>query len=63
MSTDKQQRASASPDPGGDIEHPKPPVHSDNEKSDMPERNDDSRKQAPSDRPGKKPGEGEPSVG
>jgi hypothetical protein len=29
----------------------------------MPERSDDDRKQAPSDKPGKKPGEGEPDVG
>ncbi|HEY3596624.1 MAG TPA: hypothetical protein VGL08_03775 [Paraburkholderia sp.] len=49
--------------PASDIEHPKPPTHSDNEKSKMPERPDEGRKQAPSDRPGKKPGEGEPPVG
>ncbi|CAH2788761.1 MAG: hypothetical protein CBARDCOR_4419 [uncultured Caballeronia sp.] len=29
----------------------------------MPERADDDRKQAPSDKPEKKPGEGEPDVG
>jgi hypothetical protein len=46
-----------------DIEHPQPAVHSDNEKSKLPERDDESRDQSPADRPGKKPGEGEPSVG
>jgi hypothetical protein len=45
-----------------DLEHPKPAIHNDNEKSKMPERNDEGRKQSPADRPGKKPGEGEPSV-
>lgn len=45
-----------------DIEHPQPAVHSDNEKSKLPERGDESRDQSPADRPGKKPGEGEPSV-
>jgi hypothetical protein len=49
--------------PGGDVEHPTQPRHNDNEKSKMPERNDQNRKQAPSDKPGKKPGEGETSVG
>jgi hypothetical protein len=49
--------------PNADIEHPQPPAHSDNEKSKMPERHDEGRKQAPSDKPGKKPGEGEPPVG
>ncbi|ALP63107.1 hypothetical protein [Paraburkholderia caribensis] len=62
MSSEKQQKA-ATTSPGGDIEHPKPPVHSDNENSKMPERHDDDRKRSPADRPGKKPGEGEPSVG
>ncbi|WP_434109773.1 hypothetical protein [Paraburkholderia caffeinilytica] len=45
-----------------DIEHPQPVVHSDNEKSKLPERRDEGRKQSPADRSGKKPGEGEPSV-
>jgi hypothetical protein len=45
-----------------DIEHPQPTAHSDNEKSKLPERHDEGRKQSPADRPGKKPGEGEPSV-
>jgi hypothetical protein len=48
--------------PGGDVHHPSQPKHNDNEKSKMPERHDEGRKQAPSDRPGKKPGEGETSV-
>lgn len=47
--------------------HETPPVqpvkHSDNEKSQMPERGDAGRKQAPHDHPGKKPGEGETPVG
>jgi hypothetical protein len=45
-----------------DIEHPQPTVHSDNEKSKLPERDDQGRNQSPADHPGKKPGEGEPSV-
>jgi hypothetical protein len=45
-----------------DMEHPQPVVHSDNEKSKLPERDDEGRNQSPADRPGKKPGEGEPSV-
>jgi hypothetical protein len=43
-------------------EHPQPATHSDNEKSKLPERHDEERAQSPADRPGKKPGEGEPSV-
>jgi hypothetical protein len=45
-----------------DVEHPQPTVHSDNEKSKLPERDDEGRDQSPADHPGKKPGEGEPSV-
>ena len=45
-----------------DMEHPQPVKHSDNEKSKLPERNDEGRDQSPADHPGKKPGEGEPSV-
>lgn len=41
----------------------KPAVHSDDKRSAMPERDDKSRDQSPADRPGKQPGEGEPSVG
>jgi hypothetical protein len=41
----------------------KPAEHSDNKNSKMPERADEHRKQAPSDKPGKKSGEGEPDVG
>lgn len=40
-----------------------PTEHSDNEKSKLPERDDEGRKQAPNDRPGKKSGEGEAPVG
>ena len=40
-----------------------PAEHSDNEKSKLPERDDEGRNQSPADSPGKKPGEGEPSVG
>lgn len=46
-----------------DLAHPKPVQHSDNEKSKLPERHDENRKQSPADRPGKKPGEGETPVG
>jgi hypothetical protein len=49
-------------DKPADIEHPQPVAHSDNEKSKLPERHDEGRNQSPADRPGKKPGEGEPSV-
>jgi hypothetical protein len=45
------------------VEDTKPAEHSDNEKSKLPERNDEGRKQAPHDNPGKKPGEGEAPVG
>jgi hypothetical protein len=45
------------------LEQPKPAEHSDNEGSKMPDRADEGRKQAPSDKPGKTPGEGEPAVG
>ncbi|CAH2789949.1 MAG: FIG00454714: hypothetical protein [uncultured Paraburkholderia sp.] len=45
-----------------DLEHPQPAVHSDNEKSKLPERSDEGRKQSPADHPGKNPGEDEPSV-
>ena len=45
-----------------DLKHPQPVSHSDNEKSKLPERDDETRQQSPADRPGKKPGEGEPSV-
>jgi hypothetical protein len=43
--------------------HPPPAEHNDNDKSKLPERDDEARKQAPNDRPGKKDGEGEPPVG
>jgi len=46
-----------------DLNNPQPAEHSGNEASKMPDRDDDQRKQAPSDQPGKKPGEGEPDVG
>ncbi|CAG9214369.1 conserved hypothetical protein [Paraburkholderia tropica] len=45
-----------------DLRHPEPAQHSDNVHSRMPERDDRNRKQSPADRPGKQPGEGEPSV-
>ncbi|GAB5100709.1 hypothetical protein P9250_22260 [Caballeronia sp. LP006] len=40
-----------------------PAEHSDNEKSKLPERDDEGRKQSPNDRPGKETGEGEAPVG
>lgn len=46
-----------------DLQHPEQIHHNDNEKSKMPERDDEARKQAPNDRPGKKSGEGETPVG
>ena len=46
-----------------ELEHPHQPAHSDNEKSKMPERHDEDRKQSPADKPGKKSGEGETPVG
>ncbi|BAN22470.1 hypothetical protein [Caballeronia insecticola] len=45
------------------IENDKPVEHNDNEKSKLPERNDENRKQGPNDRPGKESGEGEAPVG
>jgi hypothetical protein len=44
-------------------EDAQPTEHSDNEKSKLPERDDESRKQGPNDCPGKKSGEGEAPVG
>lgn len=46
-----------------ELEHPQPAHHNDSEKSRLPERDDDNRKQAPNDRPGRKSGEGETPVG
>jgi hypothetical protein len=46
-----------------DLDHPETAHHSDNEKSELPERGDEARKQAPNDRPGRKSGEGETPVG
>ncbi|WP_233849131.1 hypothetical protein [Paraburkholderia sp. HD33-4] len=46
-----------------DLAHPHHAAHSDNAKSKMPERHDEGHKRSPADRPGKKSGEGEPSVG
>jgi hypothetical protein len=60
MMSDTKEPAKNKP---ADIEHPQPAVHSDNEKSKLPERDDEGRNQSPADSPGKKPGEGEPSVG
>ncbi|WGS51520.1 hypothetical protein LFL96_08480 [Paraburkholderia sp. D15] len=57
--SENQKQTQAEP---ADLEHPQPAVHSDNEKSKLPERDDARRDQSPADRPGKKPGEGEPSV-
>ena len=54
-------RKTATHQPG--IEHPKPAKHSDDQRSRMPERADEARKQSPADNPGKKPGKGEPPVG
>ncbi|SEJ59810.1 hypothetical protein [Paraburkholderia tropica] len=45
-----------------DPRHPAPAQHNDNAHSKMPKRDDRDRKQSPADRPGKHPGEGEPSV-
>lgn len=57
--SETKDRSAAKP---ANIEHPQPAAHSDNEKSKLPERKDEGRNQSPADRPGKKPGEGEPSV-
>lgn len=45
------------------VKQPKPVKHNDNEKSRMPQRHDEHRDQAPHDKPGKQPGEGETPVG
>jgi len=60
---DKPAGQPAANDHPAEIAHPKPASHSDDERSRMPERGDQSREQSPADRPGKKPGEGEPPVG
>ncbi len=58
--SETKERAKVKP---ADIERPQPVVHSDNEKSKLPKRDDQGRNQSPADSPGQKPGEGEPSVG
>jgi hypothetical protein len=67
MSAQKEQSAEQTgKEPGvksGGGPAQKPTAHSDDDRSALPERGDQSRKQAPSDRPGKQPGEGEPPVG
>ncbi|KAA0091704.1 hypothetical protein CIW54_01140 [Paraburkholderia sp. T12-10] len=50
-------------EPEQGAEEPKPAHHSDDTRSRIPQRDDKGRKQSPADRPGKQPGEGEPSVG
>jgi len=50
-------------DPKQTAERPEPAHHSDDAHSRMPERDDKSRRQSPADKPGQRPGEGEPSVG
>ncbi|KMY84986.1 hypothetical protein BUMB_04508 [Candidatus Paraburkholderia calva] len=49
-------------DPNRD-EAAQPAKHNDNEKSKLPERDDEGRKQGPNDQPGKQTGEGEAPVG
>jgi hypothetical protein len=46
-----------------DMEHPEPARHNDDERSQLPERDDKNRKQSPADKPGQQPGEGETPVG
>ena len=46
-----------------EMQHPDQVEHSDTEKSKLPDRGDENRKQAPNDRPGHKSGEGETPVG
>ena len=55
----KTEQHQAKPDP----KHPDKAIHSDNEKSRMPERHEDANRSSPADRPGKQTGEGEPPVG
>ena len=55
--------AGTKPAKQGDIAHPDQAEHSDTDKSKLPERGDENRKQAPNDRPGHKSGEGETPVG
>jgi hypothetical protein len=50
-------------DPQRMADQPKPAHHSDDARSRMPERDDKMHKRSPADKPGKRPGEGEPSVG
>ncbi|KXU86582.1 hypothetical protein CI15_19310 [Paraburkholderia monticola] len=58
----KNESKSQPATPNEDPAHPHQASHSDNAKSKLPERHDEGRKQSPADHPGKKPGEGEPSV-
>jgi hypothetical protein len=58
----KNESKSEAGNPTEDLAHPHQASHSDNAKSKMPERHDEGRQQSPADHPGKKPGEGEPSV-
>jgi formate hydrogenlyase subunit 6/NADH:ubiquinone oxidoreductase subunit I len=60
---EEKTMSSATNSEKADLEQPKTPQHSDNKASKMPDRPDDARKQGPNDKPGKKPGEGEPEVG
>jgi len=60
---EESARKPAADEHPAEIAHPKPASHSDDGRSRMPERGDKAREQSPADRPGKKPGEGEPPVG
>lgn len=53
----------ANPSEKSEVQHPEPVEHSDSDKSKLPDRGDENRKQAPNDRPGHKSGEGETPVG
>jgi hypothetical protein len=53
----------AKPSRKGETPHPDHVEHSDSDKSTLPDRGDENRKQAPNDRPGHKSGEGETPVG
>jgi hypothetical protein len=62
MMSETKETTQNKPTEAPDLKHPQPARHSDSEKSKLPERHDEARKQSPADHPGKKPGEGEPSV-
>jgi hypothetical protein len=63
MTSTGEEAMSSDPNADKSAQPGQPAEHSDNEKSKLPEREDEGRKQGPNDRPGKQTGEGEAPVG